>query len=458
MLSVGLLAVPVVLDTGSGQQGAHAGPAVAGPTLVPMADPKKSKDKHKDKSSSDASAQQRRTDCPKPKKTIAAVPWARKMIDPESAWPFSRGHGVTVAVIDSGVDASQPQLKGRVLRGADFLHSTSGSAAGNQDCVGHGTEVASIIAAQRSTSTGFEGVAPDVSILPVTVSEQEVIKKGDVEGATVTPDTLGTAIRWAADHDADVINMSLVLYQDYDSVRSAVRYALDHNVVVVAAAGNEGSENDKNPTPYPASYQGVIGVAAINSQGQRSSNSQHGSYVDLSAPGENVVTAARGGGHTKVSGTSFAAPFVSGTAALVHARYPNLGASDLATRMEATATAASGNRRHYGFGVVNPVRAVSEPVASSVSVRPLPGYHPRSADPRAVARAAQHHRNTTLAIVIALAALFIVAFLAFAAVAVPRARRRRWRAGIAGDPPPPGTPMDAEPVYLFGGGEEDSDR
>jgi len=185
--------------------------------------------------------------CMEPGNPSTAVPWPQTMLGFDRVWPLSTGAGVTVAVLDSGVDSHQPQLRGHVATGADFLHG-NGKAGGTTDCVGHGTAIASIIAAQHQDDSGLRGVAPDARILPVTVSEKSAANDNGL-GDAATPAQFGAALRWAVDHGAEVVNVSVVYYTDYPEIRSAVEYALANNVVIVAAVGNLGADNDKNPTP-----------------------------------------------------------------------------------------------------------------------------------------------------------------------------------------------------------------
>jgi subtilisin family serine protease len=153
-------------------------------------------------------------------------------------------------VIDSGVDRRHPQLSGRVLAGTDYLDPGDD---GTRDCAGHGTGVASVIAAAPRAGVAFRGLAPGARILPVRVSEQQVVD-GRESGRTVSAAVFARAIRWAVDQGADVLNLSVVLYADDPAVRAAVAYAAERDVVVVAAAGNLHAEGD--PRPYPAAYAG----------------------------------------------------------------------------------------------------------------------------------------------------------------------------------------------------------
>ncbi|SCL21541.1 type VII secretion-associated serine protease mycosin [Micromonospora nigra] len=380
-----------------------------------------------------------------PGQTITEIPWHQRWLAPARVWPFSTGEGVRVAVIDSGSDSSHPQLAGRVTGGHDALRGTAG---GDVDCVSHGTAVASIIAARRQEGVGFHGLAPNATVVPIRISER-TSTDGDGDGETVPAAVLATAIRRAVDEGADVVNMSITLYRPNDEVAEAVRYALGRDVVLVAAAGNlhqDGSRPD--PLPYPAAYDGVIGVGAIDETGTRVAKSQVGSYVDIVAPGGAVVAATRVRGHAVWTGTSFATPMVSATAALIRAAEPDLPAAEVARRLVATADPARGDvAQGYGQGVLNPYRAVTERLttAAPVAQPPLPDL-PR--DPAAEARAARWELAGRVALWVGLA--FATVALAVGAVAalLPRGRRLRWRPARPAAAPPPRPEID-EPEEVF---------
>ncbi|MBB5840105.1 type VII secretion-associated serine protease mycosin [Kribbella italica] len=317
-----------------------------------------------------ASAQPPRGACNNPEPGRPAerlLPWAQEVLMPQRAWPFSTGSGVTVAVVDSGVDADHPQLRrsGKVLRGRDFY--LVGSLPGNYDCVSHGTGVASIIAADRVPGIGFQGVAPGARILPVRVSDREVGQTGQAQ--LIDPQILARGIRYAVDQGARVMNLSMAGDQDQAPVRAAVAYAVAKDVVVVAAVGNRQGNAPGVLPSYPAQYPGVLGVGAIDNGGARMSASQYGPYVDLMAPGGSVLTATRQTGHAYSDGTSFAAPFVAGSAALVRAAYPKMTAAQVIQRLKATATPARGgvDSLQYGAGIVDPYRAVTEAMIGTVA-------------------------------------------------------------------------------------------
>ncbi|MER5261052.1 S8 family serine peptidase [Actinosynnema sp. NPDC002837] len=245
------------------------------------------------------------------------------------AWTTSRGDGATVAVIDTGVDDDHPDLTGRVLPGAEFPDL----GTGGRDLVGHGTEVAALVA-------GRHGVAPEAEVLPVKLT-----------GNSADADA---AVRWAVDRGAQVINMSLG--GSYGSYGEALRYAAERDVLVVVAAGNTGVDQGVTALARTA---GALAVSAVDRNGLfRPEVSVSGPEIALAAPGVDIAT-SRG----ERSGTSYAAAIVSGTAALVRARYPELTAPEVAELLETTAREAGppGRDPQYGFGVVDPVRALAGP-------------------------------------------------------------------------------------------------
>jgi membrane-anchored mycosin MYCP len=366
-------------------------------------------------------------------KISAAKPYETQLFAPERLAPFATGAGIRVAVIDSGVDAGHPQLRGHVGTGRDFLH---GNASGRQDCVGHGTGVASIIAAQPAARAGLRGLAPGATIVPVRVSERTDTEQQQGSDDPAGPARFAAAIDWAVEQgDADVINMSLVMTVDNNQVRAAVARAVAAGVVVVAAAGNDGRPDGGNLRPYPASYPDVIGVGAIGPNGVAGDFSQHGDYVDVMAPGVQVTLAARGGGHTSGDGTSYATPFVAATAALLKQRFPSLTPAQVARRIFATADPAPGGRRSdlYGFGVLNPYRALTETLGPETRAAPAPVVL-HTDDPATVALAARRAHAQDLSLLIAAIGAGVVLLVVVVAAALRRGRRRGWR------PPDPELP------------------
>jgi type VII secretion-associated serine protease mycosin len=285
----------------------------------------------------------------------------------EQAWQTTRGEGVTVAVIDTGVDASVADLRGAVVGGADV--SGVGSADGTRP-VGasseHGTMVASLLAGRGTgTGSGVIGVAPAASILSVSVA-----LGGPTPGARDEDAQIADAVRWAVDNGAGVINMSLTRNSlDWpESWDRAFLYAYEHDVVVVAAAGNRGSGTTE--VGAPATIPGVLAVAGVDRSGTASFDaSSQGITIAVAAPSEQLVGVEPGGGYVQWSGTSGAAPLVSGVVALVRAAHPELDADDVVERVLATAR-GKGQPEIYGRGLVDAAAAVQAQVAPA-SGKPL---------------------------------------------------------------------------------------
>ena len=375
-------------------------------------------------------------DCPPvPASTrVTAEPWAQQALDFSSAWPLAQGQGITVAVVDSGVDYS-PQLTGKV----DAVDVTN---TGFQDCVGHGTAVAAIIAARDFQARGvpFEGVAPAARILSVKVNSQASGNSPTTGSAT----TLAQGIIDAAALGAQVINVSIQT-KNTPELSRAVRFALSKGAVIVAAGGNDGTGTGTGPF-YPASYPypGVLSVGAVESDGSLAPFSDLGSRVAVTAPGLNVTSAWPGGfANGSLNGTSFAAAFVSGVAALVRSRFPGLSGPAVANRIEVTANGGTGPGT--GNGLVNPLEAVTAILPPGAAPSPSPSAGPQ---PVSVSRAPPPDRAArTTALAVTAGALGAAALVTLGAVVISQGRRRRWRAGraripaddgpAASDPPPP---------------------
>lgn len=363
---------------------------------------------------------------------VRRLPWAQQTLDLSRTWRHSTGAGVVVAVVDSGVDSDHPQLRGggKVLDGRNLVEP--GDLPATFDCDSHGTAVASIIAARATKGVGFRGVAPDAVVLPVRIAERAVV---DGQAERIESAVVAQAIRYATEQGAKVINLSLSSRRDHAVIREAIADAQSQDVVIVASVGNDQDDQRTHLRSYPAAYKGVLGVGAIDANGVRLSSSQLGTYVDLSAPGGVVVGATRRAGHTYYSGTSFAAPFVAGTAALVRAAYPNLTADQVARRLVATASPARGGSDEfaYGAGVVDPYRAVTEgldaapPAALAPAVRPTP-------DKVEQARMALQERRISTAFVSTGIALLLAALVMVASAVARRGRRQRWIATRAAEP------------------------
>ncbi|MGK5678063.1 S8 family peptidase [Actinoplanes sp. URMC 104] len=277
--------------------------------------------------------------------------WDFSKISVSAAWPKSTGAGVVVAVLDTGVDAKHPDLAANLVSGYDAVADTAGVAT---DGNGHGTHVAGTIAAATGNGVGVSGIAPDTKIMPVRVL--------GADGSGYMSDT-AEGIIWAADHGANVINMSLGSGSKVTAVSNAISYARSKGVVVVAAAGNERAQG--SPTSYPAADAGVIGVAATDSSDKVAGYSNAGSYVDVAAPGSGILSTyptALGGktGYATMSGTSMASPHVAAVAALLKAYNRNLTPDQVESALESSAVdlGTAGRDNDFGYGRIDAVAAL----------------------------------------------------------------------------------------------------
>jgi type VII secretion-associated serine protease mycosin len=293
---------------------------------------------------------------------IRAQQWALDALHTEQAWRTTKGAGITVAVLDTGVDARHPDLAGNVLTGKDMVGF--GARRGDRAWARHGTAMAGIIAGHghgAGNADGVMGIAPEAKILPVRV----ILEDGDSargKARNTRGNALAEGIRWAADHGADVINLSLG--DDSKSAHpepaedEAVQYALNKGAVVVASAGNGGEKGDH--ISYPAAYPGVIAATAVDRVGTRAPFSTRRWYATVSAPGVDVVIADPDDRYYEGWGTSAASAFVSGAAALVKAAHPGLAPAQVKQLLEDTARNApdGGRDDSRGFGFVDPAAAI----------------------------------------------------------------------------------------------------
>jgi subtilisin family serine protease len=279
------------------------------------------------------------------------------------AWHVSTGRGVTVGVLDSGVDGAVPDLAGSVTTGPDYTAGVN--PRGYQPPREHGTYIASLIAGHGSgpgRADGVIGVAPAAHVLAVRVlleqSEPGFLLFNE---NTHFNDTIAKGIRYAVAHGVGVINMSLGEPNPTQDDIAAIGAAISHGVVVVAAAGNDGTQKGRfTPYSYPASVPGVISVAAVTVNGRHAFFSDHNASVVVSAPGVGVVGAGPGGEYLDGDGTSQASALVSGVAALIRAKYPGLQPELVAQAIIGSTThrPSGGYNTYKGFGEVNAAAAV----------------------------------------------------------------------------------------------------
>ncbi len=297
-------------------------------------------------------------------KTIRDQQWHLDAMKADDIWKISTGKGVIVAVIDSGVERV-PELEGQVLPGKDL--ATSYGNDERTDYNKHGTSMAAIIAGSgKRQGGGAFGLAPGAKILPIRVPHEE-----DALAPSWTE-----AIRYAADSEAKVINISMGMPDKDDPARlDAVKYALSKGKLIFAAVGNDGDTT--NDVKYPAATPGIVGVGAVGPDGAATDESQHGSQVDLTAPGVDIVSACAGGTTLcKAHGTSHATALASASAALLWSAHPEWTNNQvLRVLLNTAGKADDGKERndYIGYGVVRPKVALPTPGdPGPADVFPLP--------------------------------------------------------------------------------------
>lgn len=275
-------------------------------------------------------------------------------------WDYTRGDSkVIVAVLDSGITLNHPEFQDRILPGYDFINND----ADPSDDHGHGTHTAGIIAAGIDNNAGMVGLCPQCSLLPIKVLNQN---------NAGTWSSVAQGILFATDHGARVINLSLGATVSSKTLEAAIDYALNHDVLIVAAAGNLGVDRKF----YPAALDGVVAVSATDADDKRWVMSNMGDYIDLAAPGHAVYSTYNDlqnyyGGYTYMSGTSMAAPHVAGLAGLLFSQKPTRTAANVYDIMTKTADALSAATRdtYFGYGRINVARALAfEPSPQSTAV------------------------------------------------------------------------------------------
>ncbi len=290
--------------------------------------------------------------------------WHLAKIQAPQAWDLTTGSTNTVvAILDSGINAGHPDLAGRVLPGYDFLYNGTDTS----DDFGHGTAVAGVVVAAGDNGLGVAGVAYGCSVLPVRVV--------DTSGFA-SYSSIAQGIRYAVDQGVRVINISIAGNSPSSTMQDAINYAWSNNVLVVAAAGN----NANSVPQYPAACDHVVAVAATASDDSLASFSSYGSFVALSAPGDNIWTTQSdlSNPYGAWRGTSFASPMVAATAALVASLNPSLGNTQIISLLEQNADdlGAAGYDLSFGYGRLNVLRALTTANPGTVPLPPAPETPP----------------------------------------------------------------------------------
>jgi len=270
--------------------------------------------------------------------------WNLKQLNLESAWSQTKGkQGVPVAIIDSGIDPEHHDLEERIVQGYNAFEDNEAFFDDN----GHGTHVAGIFGAVTNNESGIAGVTWNNPLLAVKVLDDEAI--GDSF-------SIAKGIRWATDHGAKVINLSLGDEHNSEVMHEAIKYAYDRDVVLIAATGNEGVE-----TPmFPAGYPEVLAVGSTNEKLERSFYSNYGKHTDVTAPGEHIPSTFIGDQYVMMSGTSMSSPHVAGVAALIRSQNEDLTNEEVYERIRNTAEdlGPKGFDHYYGYGIANASKAL----------------------------------------------------------------------------------------------------
>jgi subtilisin family serine protease len=270
--------------------------------------------------------------------------WNLPLIETELGWDINKGSdNVIVAVVDTGVDVNHPDLKDQIVEGINVVNT----GALPLDDVGHGTHVAGVIGAIVNNNLGVAGMSWYNRVMPVKVLDQS--------GAGSTY-AVAQGIIWATDHGAKVINMSLGNYADANFLHDAIRYAYDHDVVMIAASGNDNTDRPG----FPAAYPEVFAVAAADANKNKASFSNYGDYIDVAAPGVSIASTYPNNQYAALSGTSMASPHVTALAALIRSTNPSLKNTEVMQLMRDTAqdVGPKGKDNYFGYGLIDVAAAL----------------------------------------------------------------------------------------------------
>ena len=335
--------------------------------------------------------------------------WHLAFLDMARAWQVSQGAGVTIAVVDTGVNGNHADLTGNVLPGISVIPDRPGNAWDDTD--GHGTGMGSLIAGHGHGDAGILGIAPQAKILPI----QEISGRDFGE-----PDKFAAGINEAVRQGARVISMSLGGPGGSPELQVAVKHAQEADVVVVAAMGNV----DKDVRiACPACYDSVVAIGGVDRSGNHAAISITGPQMVVSAPAVEVASADKNGGYLISNGTSDAAAITAGVVALIRSKYPKMSAVDVIHRLTATATdkGPKGRDDQYGYGIVNPYAALTADVPS---VDPTASPSTSAATPSPSAPpAATGNKSAGIAVVVLFVAVAVLAMM-WIRRAAARYRRR----------------------------------
>ncbi|HEY0539499.1 MAG TPA: S8 family serine peptidase [Actinoallomurus sp.] len=376
------------------------------------------------------------------------APWSIE----QKIWPVTQGHGVTVALLDGGVNVTLPEIAGAVLPGADMSgHGTDGRT--DLSKYGHSTSMAALIAGQGGGRSRFVGTAPQAKILPV-----------DVTGGAISPDRLATTlakgIRFAADHGAKVITMPLGARASSpcpSTVMDAIAYAVRRDVVLVAAAGNSG--NTDNDVEFPASCPGVLAVGATDDYSRPWSQTQAHDYVSVAAPGVDMPTIGKNKNYyyAHTNGTSNSTALVSAAAALVRAANPTMSGREVVHRLIATALDVNtpGSDAQTGYGIVRISRALDTSYVVPANSPNPPyerfdqGQNPRTGVPSATVPPGASRNGLSLGRVVLMVVLILVVGV-LAVLVAGRFVRRSVQSRRSVDDGPASAPTPADPASTAG--------
>lgn len=374
--------------------------------------------------------------------------WALDALQAKSVWQISKGKGQVIAVIGAGVDAEHPDLRGSVLKGKDFMN---GGAATPENGDDHGTSMAADIAGHGhgpGHQDGAMGLAPEAKIMPLRDRGQ-------------SPGGFATSIRYAVDHGATVINISQGSHDapsQEKKMQKAIGYALQHNVVIVAAAGNDGGQ-----TGYPAALAGIVAVTGVAKDGTFWENSSTGGNTLLSAPAERIVSAGDSdSGYVIADGTSDAAAYTSAAVALLKSKFPDLSAGQIVNRLTETAV-VPGTTQHaeqrderWGYGAIRPLAALTADIPKGSKWGPLTvptaiknnaeADAQKKRDQAEIAKGQEKADRKAVIIWSVIGGLAVVLIVVVVLVIV-MVRRKKNRNNGPGGPAGPGAPGHGYPAY-----------